>query len=214
MIIILVGPPGSGKGTQSKIISQALNVPYLSTGDILRSEIKAKTSLGILVAEFVNVGKLIPSYLMNDVVKHRIANDDCANGYILDGYPRTVDQAKDFDQIIKPKTIDIIFEFNVSDDILIKRVLGRFSCAKCGAIYNEYFHTTIEPNKCDICGENDFVSRMDDELETLKARINDYHSITMPLLDFYKKSNKVERLDCSKKIEEITESILKSIKIT
>lgn len=211
MIIIFVGPPGSGKGTQSDIVSKELNIPCLSTGDILRAEIKNETTLGKKAAEYVNSGKLIPSDLMNEVVATRISYDDCKKGYILDGYPRTLEQAEKLDEFLGDKKIDFVFEFKLSESDLEKRILGRYTCSACGATYNKYFKSTKEDNICDYCYASDFITRKDDDLDTLKKRLVDYRNVTQPLLSHYQ--GRVVELDSSQAIDEITKSILKNIKM-
>lgn len=182
MIIVLLGPPGSGKGTYASILTKKLEIPHISTGDLVRDEIKAGTKLGKEAAEYVNRGELIPDEKILEILKNRVSKQDCVKGFILDGYPRTIKQAEDLNKIAK---IDVVVNLNVSDQIIIDRLGYRLTCKSCGAIYNEKTLKPKKPGVCDKCG-GPLYKREDDKPEVIKERLNVYREKTQPLIDFYK----------------------------
>jgi len=201
MRIIFIGIQGSGKGTQAKIISEILGIPHISTGDLLRNcsaELKEK------VRKYLDSGKLVPDEIILMVLKERIAKEDCANGFILDGFPRTVRQAKELQKITE---IDIVIEIYISDEEAIKRILSRFSCSKCGAIFNLETNPPKIKDRCDFCN-SPLISRSDDTIESIKTRLEIYHKETEPLLKFYK----TFRVDGKQEIQKVTKDILNVIK--
>jgi adenylate kinase len=183
LIIVFLGPPGSGKGTYASILTKKLGIPHISTGDLVRDEIKAGTKLGKEAAEYVNRGELIPDEKILEILKNRILKPDCVKGFILDGYPRTVNQAEDLNKIAK---VDIVVNLNVPDEVIIERLAYRLICRNCGAIYNEKTLKPKKPGVCDICG-GPLYKREDDKPEVIKERLNVYREKTQPLIDFYKK---------------------------
>ncbi|HOT06157.1 MAG: Adenylate kinase [Methanosaeta sp. PtaB.Bin039] len=187
MDIILLGPPGSGKGTQAKMIADKYRVKHISTGDILRENVRNGTPLGVEAKKFMDAGKLVPDSLLIDIIKDRLAKDDVKGGWMLDGYPRTIPQAEALDKILPSlgQKIDVVLNIDVPDAELIKRVTGRRMC-KCGTTYHVTFNPPKTAGKCDACGA-DLYQRQDDTEETVKQRLEAYHAQTQPLIDYYNK---------------------------
>lgn len=191
MNIIFLGAPGSGKGTQAAMLSQKLSIPTISTGEALRKEVEIKSEIGALAKSFMDSGKLVPDEVVVEIIKSRFTEKDCKNGFILDGFPRNINQALLLDEMLKSleKKIEIVVNFSVSEEILIKRISGRFSCKSCGAVYNRYFKLPQKKEICDICHSNQFESRSDDNEATVKNRLKIYHESTFPLIEFYQKKH-------------------------
>ena len=206
MNVIFLGPPGAGKGTQAQRICDALNIPQISTGDILRRAMKEETPTGLKAKQFVEAGKLVPDEVIIDIVRERLAMDDCRNGYILDGFPRTVPQAEALDTIAK---IDVVIDLDVADEELINRLSGRRVCLACGATYH-VAHLNGE-TKCQKCGET-LIQRKDDSAETVLARLKVYHEQTAPLVDYYQKKGNLKVIDGAQDMDTIFESILTVVK--
>ena len=206
MNVIFLGPPGAGKGTQAQRICAALNIPQISTGDILRRAIKEQTPTGLKAKEFIDAGKLVPDGVIIDIVRDRLAQDDCANGYILDGFPRTVPQAEALEGIAK---IDVVVDLDVADEELITRLSGRRVCLSYGATY--HVSRLNGETKCAACGET-LIQRDDDKAETVLNRLNVYHSQTAPLVDFYQKKGTLKVIDGVQDMDTIFESILAVVK--
>lgn len=205
MRLIFVGPQGSGKGTYGKIVSERLGIPHISMGDLLRSyNGRYKEKIDSAVKE----GKLIPVEWSVEIIKERLEKPDARNGFILDGFPRNLDQARALDQIVK---IDKVLEIDISEDITIKRLNGRWSCPKCGIPYNIYFEPKPrESGICDKDGEKLFQRADDADINTIKARLKVYHDETEPVLDYYK--DKVVKVDGSQKIDAAVEDILNKVR--
>ncbi|OPJ59224.1 adenylate kinase [Clostridium oryzae] len=186
MKIILLGAPGSGKGTQAKLISENFNIPHISTGDIFRFNIIQKTTLGIQAEAFINKGELVPDSITVSMIKDRMNEEDCSNGFILDGFPRNISQAKSLNDILEEKgqRIDKVLFFDVPEYIIIERVVGRKVCKNCGAVFHSKFKPSKAYNKCDLCG-GDLIQRKDDNEEIIKNRMEVYISSIQPLLDYY-----------------------------
>lgn len=205
MNIVLFGAPGAGKGTQAKKIVEKYNIPQISTGDILREAIKQETKLGLEAKEYMNKGNLVPDEVVNGLVKERLAQADCNKGFILDGYPRTLEQAKKLDEILKDlnKKIDKVLALVVEDKDIIERITGRRTSRKTGKIYHIKFNPPVDEK------EEDLFQRPDDAKEVVIKRIENYNLQTAPVLDYYKQQNKVIEIDGSKKPDEITEEIIR-----
>ena len=206
MNVIFLGPPGAGKGTQAQRICDALNIPQISTGDILRRAMKEETPTGLKAKQYVEAGKLVPDEVIIDIVRERLAMDDCQNGYILDGFPRTVPQAEALDTIAK---IDVVVDLDVADEELINRLSGRRVCLACGATYH-VSHLNGE-TKCAKCGE-ELIQRKDDSAETVLNRLNVYHAQTAPLVDYYQQKGNLKVIDGAQDMDTIFESILAVVK--
>jgi len=187
MNIILLGPPGSGKGTQAKMIADKYKVTHVSTGDILRENVRSGTPLGVEAKKFMDAGKLVPDALLIDIIKDRLAKDDVKGGWMLDGFPRTMPQAEALDKILPAlgQKINVVLNIDVPDEELVKRVTGRRMC-KCGTTYHIQFNPPKVAGKCDACG-GDLYQRADDNEETVKQRLSAYHAQTQPLIDYYNK---------------------------
>lgn len=206
MKLILLGAPGAGKGTQAEIISKKLNIPTISTGNILRAAVKNGTPVGLKAKEYMDAGKLVPDEVIIGVIQERLQEQDCAGGYILDGVPRTIAQAEALEAA--GVTFDAVVSIEVSDEEIEQRMTGRRTCLACGATY----HVVANPPKvegvCDLCGEP-LAQRKDDKPETVKARLATYHETTEPLKDFYAKRNLLKVVDVKGSIEEINAAIMK-----
>ena len=209
MIAILLGPPGAGKGTQAKRLEREHGLKQLSTGDMLREAVDKGTRVGKLAGAAMEAGDLVSDDIVVQIIAERITEPDCANGFLLDGFPRTVAQAEALDAMLEDigRKLDAVVEIAVPEDILMKRITGRFSCAECGAVYNEYFNPPKEPGKCDICGGTRFVRRKDDNPETVKQRLAAYRAQTEPVLPYYEKKGLLKRVDGTQPIEKVASGI-------
>lgn len=205
MNIIFLGPPGAGKGTQAQRICAALNIPQISTGDILRRAIKEQTPTGLKAKSYIDAGKLVPDEVIIDIVKDRLTQADCQKGYILDGFPRTVPQAEALTQIAD---IDSVIELAVDDQHLINRLSGRRVCLKCGATY----HVSLLDGKtdCAACGEA-LIQRDDDKAETVLNRLTVYHQQTAPLVSFYEEKGLLHRIDGAQDMDVIFHAIMETL---
>jgi len=197
MKIIFLGAPGCGKGTQARKLSEKYSIKTLSTGDLLRSEIKNNSKIGIEAQKYIEQGNLVPDQVINNIVANNILNLD---RFILDGYPRTIDQAESLNNVLLDhnQKIDSVIYFIANNDILIKRICGRFSCKNCNAIYNKYFKKTKKDNICDQCGSSDFEVRKDDNEETLKQRLKIFNDQNDKLINYYQKNNLIYSIDALK----------------
>ena len=208
MRLILLGAPGAGKGTQAEVICNTLNIPAISTGNILR-EAKAKgTPLGLEAATYMDSGKLVPDELVINILKERLKEDDCQNGFILDGFPRTVPQAEALDQM--GVVIDRVVDLEVPDDKIMARLSGRRVCEKCGSSYHVLYKPTKVEGVCDRCGGKT-VQRKDDAPETIKERMEVYHAQTEPLKDYYKKTGKLVVVEGQEEVADTTALTLKAV---
>ena len=205
MNIIFLGPPGAGKGTQAQRICGALNIPQISTGDILRRAMKEGTETGLKAKSYIDAGQLVPDEVIIDIVRERLAMDDCGQGYILDGFPRTVPQAEALDTFA---TIDCVIELDVKDEVLVERLSGRRVCVKCGATY----HLSMLNGKttCDVCGE-ELIQRNDDKAETVLNRLKVYHDQTAPLIGYYENKGLLKKVDGAQGLEKTFAAIMKTL---
>ena len=208
MKIVLLGPPGAGKGTQAKSISNRYSIPHISTGDIFRKNISEGTPLGIEAKGYIDKGQLVPDEVTINMVKDRLTWEDCKNGYLLDGFPRTVAQAEALEGFLADRNekLDTALSIEVPSSFILERMTGRRVCPSCGASYHVKFNPPIKPGVCDVCG-SDVVQRKDDTEETVSERLEVYERQTQPLIDFYNNRNLLSTVDGTKAINEVFESI-------
>ncbi len=213
MNIIFLGAPGSGKGTQAEILSKKLDIKTISTGEVLRKEVQEQSEVGILAKSYMNSGRLVPDELVINIIKNRLSGDDYKKGFILDGFPRNMSQAEKLDEMLKVinKKIELVFNFEVEEGVLIKRILGRFSCKSCGAVYNRFFKLPKQEGVCDQCSKGDFESRSDDTEETINNRLKVYRESTEPLIEYYKKNNLLFSISGVKSPPLISEELVKAV---
>ena len=206
MKIIFLGAPGAGKGTQAEVISEKFNIPTISTGNIIREALRNGTEMGLKAKAFTEAGKLVPDDVVIGIIKERLAKDDCADGFILDGFPRTIPQAEALETM--GISIDKVVSIEVPDESIMERMTGRRVCGKCGASYHLMFKKPAKEGICDSCG-SELVQRKDDAPETVADRLKVYHDQTEPLKDYYSKKNKLALVEGLGSVSEITERILK-----
>jgi adenylate kinase len=209
MNLILLGPPGSGKGTQAKRIEQAHGIPQLATGDMLRAATLSGSELGLRVKSIMDSGQLVPDDIIIEMIADRIGQPDCRNGFILDGFPRTLPQAQALDEVLAQRglRLDHVIEIEVDEGALVDRLAGRFSCQRCGASYNERDNLPKVNGVCDACGACEFVCRADDRPETVKARLNVYHRQTAPILPYYRDRGILRCVDGMAEIDTVAREI-------
>jgi adenylate kinase len=212
--IILLGPPGAGKGTQAKRLEERHGLVQLSTGDMLRAAIAAGTELGRKAKAIMDAGKLVSDDVMVGMIRERIAQPDVAKGFILDGFPRTVPQAEALDRMLAEvgKKLDRVIEMKVDDAALIDRVSGRFSCKKCGAAYHERYNRPKRDGICDVCGSTEFQRRPDDNAETMKTRLGAYYGQTAPILPYYRQKGLLTTIDGMAEIDEVARQLEAALK--
>ncbi len=210
MKIIMLGAPGAGKGTQAKLIAEKYGIPHISTGDIFRANIKEGTALGKEAKEYMDKGQLVPDELTVRILLDRVGKDDCKNGYVLDGFPRTIPQAQVLDNEVARlgDKIDFAIDVEVPDEDIIRRMGGRRACLKCGATYHVEHVPPKKEGICDTCG-SELVLRDDDKPETVKSRLEVYHKQTQPLIDHYSKQNILRTVDGTKDMHEVFADIEK-----
>lgn len=209
MKIIMLGAPGAGKGTQAKRIAEKYAIPHISTGDIFRANIKNGTELGTKAKAYMDQGLLVPDELTCDLVMDRIQQDDCKNGFVLDGFPRTIPQAEALDQALNKigQKMDFAVDVDVPDDNIVNRMGGRRACLSCGATYHIEFNPTKAEGICDACGA-ETVLRDDDKPETVQKRLGVYHDQTQPLIDYYEKQGILKSVDGTQPMEAVFQAIV------
>ncbi|NLI59030.1 MAG: adenylate kinase [Clostridium sp.] len=212
MRLIILGAPGAGKGTQAVNLAKTHNVPHISTGDIFRSNIKNGTELGKKAKEYIDKGLLVPDDVTIGIVKDRLLQSDCEKGFILDGFPRTIEQAEKLDTILEDMNVklDKVLNIHVPDDEIVKRMSGRRVCPKCGASYHTEYKPTAEKDICDNC-KSDVVQREDDKEEIVRKRLETYHKQTEPLIEYYTKKGNLITVVGKEKIEDTTNEVIKAL---
>lgn len=197
MKLVLLGPPGAGKGTQAKLLAQWHGVIQLSTGDMLRAAVAAGTPLGLEAKTIMERGGLVSDQIVIGLIADRIDQADCAVGFVLDGFPRTLTQAEALDRLLTERgtSLDVVIELRVDDEQLVERIAGRYTCANCGEGYHDVFKPTAKAEVCDKCGATTFVRRADDNAETVRSRLAAYHAQTAPLIDYYRRRGRLKSVD-------------------
>jgi len=210
MNIIFLGAPGSGKGTQAAMLAKELVIPAISTGEALRKEVELQSEIGKMAKSYMDSGKLVPDEVVVGIIKNRITQKDCQSGFILDGFPRNINQAIVLDEMLSSldKKVEKVFNFEVGEEVLIKRISGRFSCKNCGTVYNRYFKLPKQEGVCDNCGSINFESRSDDNEATVKSRLKVYHESTFALIEYYKKKNLLVSIDAVKSAPLVFEELI------
>lgn len=214
MKLILLGPPGAGKGTQAKLIAESQGIPQLSTGDMLREAVAAGSEIGKRAKAVMDAGKLVSDDIVIGIVSDRVEQDDCAKGFILDGFPRTLEQADALAVMLNEKGLDLdaVIELEVDDDALVERVAGRYTCGACGEGYHDTFKQPAKEGICDKCGSTEFKRRPDDNAETMRTRLRSYYKETAPLVGYYYANRTLKRVDGMGEIAAISSSIDKILK--
>ena len=209
MNIVLLGPPGAGKGTQAQRIQDEYGLVQLSTGDMLRAAAKSGSEIGKKAKAIMDAGKLVPDDVVIQLIAERIEEPDCKKGFILDGFPRTTTQAETLDAMLADKglKLDHVIELEVDDAALSDRISGRFTCAKCGAGYHDRYHRPKTDGVCDKCGSTEFTRRADDKAETVKTRLAAYHAQTAPILPYYRAKGSLKAVDGMASIDDVTRAL-------
>ena len=214
MVIIMLGAPGTGKGTVASILKDELQIPQVSTGDIFRKNIKEGTELGKLAESYISKGNLVPDEVTNGIVESRLDDSDVQNGIILDGYPRTVNQAEELDKMLEKrgKKVDLVINLTTPEEEIIERIVNRRVCSNhdCKTIYNLVLHPPVKEGICDKCG-HEIIQRKDDTIETVKSRLDNYFIQTSPLVDYYEKTGKLYSAVVSKSINKLGKDVAKDI---
>ena len=208
MKLILLGAPGAGKGTQAAVISERLNIPQISTGNIIRAALKSGTEMGLKAKAFIDAGQLVPDEVVIGIIRERLVEDDCKDGFILDGFPRTIPQAEALDEM--GIAIDKVIDIEVADDVIINRLSGRRVCEKCG---RPYHIVNLKPKVEGICDDctGALIQRKDDQIDTVKARLDIYHRETEPLKGYYEKQNKLYTVEGQNSVEETIALTMKAL---
>ena len=212
MRVVLLGPPGGGKGTQAQKLIEKFKMPQVSTGDLFRAAVKNQTELGKKAKEYMDKGQLVPDEIVIGMVKERMAKDDCKKGFILDGFPRTIGQAEALDKMLPElkMKLDAVVEIAVPDQEVVKRLSGRRTCTKCGAMYHMEFNAPKTAGKCDKCG-SELYQRDDDNEKTIKSRLDVYHNQTSPLINYYQKKGIYKKVEGTGDINNIFKNVVKAL---
>lgn len=208
MKLILLGAPGAGKGTQAEVVCEKLAIPAISTGNILREAMKNETEMGVKAKAYIDSGALVPDDVIISIIKERLVEDDCKNGFILDGVPRTVAQAEALEAM--GVEIDKVVDIEVSDETIVKRLSGRRVCSACGASYHTIYKPSLKPDECDRCGGS-LIVRKDDEPSTILERLKVYHELTEPLVDFYKERGKLVVVEGQEEVADTTKLLFEKL---
>lgn len=211
--LVFLGPPGAGKGTYAKELVKRLSIPHISTGDMFRETAASGTELGIKVKEIMERGDLVPDELVNEMVRQRLLKDDCKDGFILDGYPRTVNQAKALDEMLKDmgRQLSAAIFFEVPEEIVVKRLTNRRICPKCGKIYNLLTMPPKKDNLCDVC-KVPLIQRDDDKEDVVRRRYKVYMESTLPVIDYYEAGGKLKKVDGTLGVERVVEEVLRILR--
>lgn len=208
MNLIFLGAPGAGKGTQAEVICKEYGIPAISTGNILREALKSGTEMGLKAKAYMEAGDLVPDEILIGIIKDRLAEDDCRNGFVLDGFPRTIPQAEALDKM--GITIDKVIDIEVSDDRIVARMSGRRVCEQCGASYHMLYKKPVKEGICDACGGT-LIQRKDDHPDTVKDRLQVYHEQTEPLKDFYSRQRKLFIVEGQEEVADTTKLVLAAV---
>ncbi|MDI3316675.1 MAG: adenylate kinase [Bacillota bacterium] len=214
MQLVFLGPPGAGKGTQAAVLAREMGIPQVSTGDMFRAAVRDQTPLGREAQRYMEAGELVPDEVTIGIVEERLRARDCQNGFILDGFPRTVAQAEALDRILSAmgRPLDRAVEFRVDEEEVVRRLAGRRSCPQCGAVYNVHTQPPRQAGVCDRCGSQ-LVQREDDREETVRARLAVYRTQTAPLIGFYEQSGRLVRIDAARRPDEVTAELKEALGI-
>ena len=209
MNLVLMGLPGAGKGTQAQKIVEDFDIPHISTGDIFRAAIKNETPMGLEAKKYIDKGELVPDEVTNGIVKERLAQDDTKNGFMLDGFPRNLNQAAALDKMLaeSDRHLDAVINIHVEPDVLVERLSGRFICRNCGATYHKVYNPTKVEGRCDACG-SETVLRDDDKPETVQKRLTVYHDQTQPLIEYYNAQGILKSVDGTKPMDDVFAAIV------
>lgn len=209
MNLVLMGLPGAGKGTQAQLIVKDFDIPHISTGDIFRAAIKNETPMGVAAKKFIDQGELVPDEVTNGIVKERLAEKDTANGFMLDGYPRNLNQATALNEMLADggRKLDAVINIHVRPEVLVERLSGRFICRNCGATYHRLYNPPKVAGTCDVCGGHDFYQREDDKPETVKNRLDVNIKLNTPLIDFYQKQGILHTINGEQEIEKVYQDV-------
>jgi adenylate kinase len=213
MKLILLGPPGAGKGTQAKRLEESRGLKQLSTGDMLRAAVESGSPLGREADRIMKAGKLVPDAIMIDMIAERLDQPDCARGVIFDGFPRTVRQAEALDAMLSKRgeAVDAVIEITVDDAALVQRISGRFSCARCGTVYHDTNKRPRIDGVCDVCGSTTFKRRRDDQAETVQTRLKEYYEQTAPILPYYREKGLVHQVDGMADADSVAERVMRAL---